>query len=68
MPDKDQLQFGDLLDPDRPPVIVTDIGLSHSCDRAPSALALFCRLVTLRGTTMTSGFSLAFRAMVRDVG
>ncbi len=58
-PDQPQLRLRDLLAPDQPDVWVTDLGLSDSF-RAGGWLALFCRLLTVRDITMTSGFSFGF--------
>ena len=43
-----------------PEVPLTDIGLSDSMYRMRARLALFCRLVVVRGISMTSGFSFGF--------
>jgi hypothetical protein len=59
-PGEHQVRLRDLLEPDRPEVLLTDIGLSDSMDRMRARLALFCRLVVVRGITMTSGFSFGF--------
>ena len=58
-PDQPELRLRDLLAPDQPDVWVTDLGLSDSF-RAGGWLALFCRLLTVRDITMTSGFSFGF--------
>ncbi len=55
-----QLRLRDLLEPDRPEAVLTDIGLSDSVRRMGLQLALFCRLVVVHGITMTSGFSFGF--------
>ena len=60
LPGEQQVRLRDLLDPDRPEVLLTDIGLSESMHRLRLRLALFCRLVVVRGITMTSGFSFGF--------
>ncbi len=59
-PAEPRLRLRDLLDPDRPDVWITDLGLSDSMRRFRGTLALFCRLITVRGITMTSGFSFGF--------
>src|SRR6266446_6190960 len=56
-----QVLLRDLLEPHRQEVPLTDIGLSSSLVRMSAPLALFCRPVTVRGITMTSGFSFGFR-------
>ncbi len=61
MPREHQIRLRDLLDPDRPAMLLTDMGLSDSMHRLGSRLALFCRLVVVRGITMTSGFSFGFQ-------
>ncbi len=55
-----QLRLRDLLEPDQPETLLTDIGLSDSLRRLELQLALFCRLAVVRGITMTSGFSFGF--------
>ena len=57
-----QIWLRDLLDPGQPEVVLTDMGFSDSMRRAGIALALFTRLVTVRGITMTGGFSFGFEA------
>ena len=59
MPWEQQIRLRDLLAPDRTEVLLTDMGLSDSMERL-APLALFCRLVAVRGITMTSGFSFGF--------
>lgn len=61
-PDRPQLRLRDLLAPDQPDAWVTDIGLSDSLRDAGLKLAIFCRLITVRDITMTSGFSFIFPA------
>jgi hypothetical protein len=59
-PAEPRLRLRDLLEPDRPDVWLTDLGLSDSMRRFRAKLALFCRLITVRDITMTSGFSFGF--------
>lgn len=59
-PAEPRMRLRDLLEPDRPDVWLTDIGLSDSMRRYRAKLALYCRLLTVRSTTMTSGFSFGF--------
>jgi hypothetical protein len=59
-PAEPRLRLRDLLEPDRPDVWLTDLGLSDSMRRFRAKLALFCRLITVQGITMTSGFSFGF--------
>jgi hypothetical protein len=61
LPGEHQVRLRDLLEPDRSDVLLTDLGLSESLARIGVRLALYCRLVTLRGIAMTSGFSFGFR-------
>jgi hypothetical protein len=61
-PTEPQLRLRDLLEPDRPEVSLTDLGLSDSFRRFGFGLALFCRTVTVRDITMTTGFSFAFES------
>lgn len=61
LPGEHQVRLRDLLEPDRSDVLLTDLGLSESLARIGARLALYCRLITLRGITMTSGFSFGFR-------
>jgi hypothetical protein len=58
--DEPQLRLRDLLEPDQPETVLTDIGLSDSMRRLGLQVALFCRLAVVRGITMTSGFSFGF--------
>lgn len=60
LPSERQIRLRDLLNRDRPEVLLTDYGLSESAGRIGVRLALFCRLLEVRGITMTSGFSFAF--------
>ena len=60
VPGEHQLRMRDLLEPDQPETVLTDIGLSDSMQRRELQLALFCRRVVVRGITMTSGFSFGF--------
>ncbi len=60
LPREPQIRMRDLLEPDRPEVLLTDLGLSSSLRRLGVGLALFCRLLTVREITMTSGFSFGF--------
>jgi hypothetical protein len=59
-PAEPQLRLRDLLEPDRPDAWLTDLGMSDSMRRFRVKLALFCRLITVRDITMTSGFSFGF--------
>jgi hypothetical protein len=59
-PAEPRLGLRDLLEPDRPDVWLTDLDLSDSMRRLRVKLALFCRLITVRDITMTSGFSFGF--------
>jgi len=56
-----QVHLRNLLEPEAPEVLLTDIGLSDSLHRFRLRLALFCRLVVVRGITMTSGFTFGFQ-------
>jgi hypothetical protein len=60
LPDSHQVRLRDLLEPDRPETLLTDLGLSDSMQRIGTRLALFCRRVEVRGLAMTSGFSFGF--------
>lgn len=60
IPGEHQVRLRDLLEQDRPEVLLTDMGLSDSMYRLRLRLALFCRLVVVRGIAMTSGFSFGF--------
>lgn len=60
LPGSHQVRLRDLLEPDRPETLLTDMGLSDSMQRIGTRLALFCRLVVVRGVAMTSGFSFGF--------
>jgi hypothetical protein len=55
-----QIRLRNLLQPETPDAHLTDMGLSESMYESGVRLALFCRLVTVRGITMTSGFTFAF--------
>ncbi|MCP5519534.1 MAG: hypothetical protein H7A45_20015 [Verrucomicrobiales bacterium] len=55
-----QVELRDLLDPERPVVRLSDIGLSRSLAVLAQRPDFFCRLVTARGITMTTGFSFLF--------
>jgi len=67
LPGERQVRLRDLLNPARPEVLLTDHGLSESMGRLGTRLALFCRVLEIRGVTMTSGFSFAFQP-VRSPG
>ncbi|MCU0772249.1 MAG: hypothetical protein MUE94_10850 [Verrucomicrobia bacterium] len=60
LPREPRIRMRDLLDPDQPEVWLTEMGLSDSMRRLGLRLALFCRLLTVRDITMTSGFSFGF--------
>ena len=60
VPGSHQVRLRDLLEPDRPEMLLTDMGLSDSMQRLGMRLALFCRLLVVRGLAMTSGFSFGF--------
>jgi hypothetical protein len=60
LPASHQVRLRDLLEPDRPETLLTDMGLSDSMQRLGTRLALFCRRVVVRGLAMTSGFSFGF--------
>lgn len=60
-PNEHQVALRDLLEPHQPVVRLTDIGFSQSLSRFNIRLVVFCRLVTVRGITMTSGFSFIFQ-------
>jgi hypothetical protein len=60
LPGSHQVRLRDLLAPDRPETLLTDMGLSDSMERMGQRLALFCRLVVVRDVAMTSGFSFGF--------
>jgi hypothetical protein len=59
-PGEHTIRLRDLLEPGRPEIVLTDIGLSGSMRQIGVHLALFTRLVVVRGITMTSGFSFGF--------
>jgi hypothetical protein len=59
-PGEHTIRLRDLLEPDRPEMVLTDMGLSGSMRRIGVHLALFTRLVVVRGITMTGGFSFGF--------
>jgi hypothetical protein len=61
LPSERQIRLRDLLNPAGPEVLLTDHGLSESADRLGARLGLFCRLLEVRGLTMTSGFAFAFQ-------
>ena len=61
LPDSHQVRLRDLLEPDHPETLLTDMGLSDSMQRTGTRLALFCRRVVVRGVAMTSGFSFGFQ-------
>ncbi len=50
----------DLLTQDGAELWLTDIGLSDSMRRREPKLAMFCRIISVRGISMTSGFSFCF--------
>lgn len=60
-PTKPQLRLRDLLEPDRPDVWLTDISLSDSMRVSGEKIAMYCRLLTVRDITMTSGFNFGFK-------
>lgn len=62
LPGERQIRLRDLLNPDAPQLLLTDYGLSDSVSRLGAGLALFCRLVEVRGVSMTSGFSFGFQS------
>jgi hypothetical protein len=55
-----QIVIRDLLEPERPETPLTDLGMSASRHRSGTSTALYCRVVTIRGINMTSGFSFTF--------
>lgn len=55
-----QVVLEDLLEPDRPPVDLSDIHLSKSFENIGVQLLVFARVVTLREISMTTGFALTF--------
>jgi hypothetical protein len=60
LPESHQIRLYDLLEPDRPETLLTDMGLSDSMQRVGTRLALFCRRLVVRGLAMTTGFSFGF--------
>ncbi|MBI2928529.1 MAG: hypothetical protein HYY24_22905 [Verrucomicrobia bacterium] len=56
-----QIRLRNLLDLETPDALMTDMGRSESMHASGVHLAMFCRLLTVRGVTMTSGFSFVFR-------
>jgi hypothetical protein len=62
LPEQHQVRLRDLLEPQASEILLTDLGLSESLAHSGARLAFYCRLVTLRGITMTSGFSFLFRS------
>ena len=65
--DQHHVRLRDLLDSSREEILLTDIGLSESLSQIRAPMTLFCRLLTLRGINLTSGFNFAFKAE-RDLG
>ena len=61
-PGEHQVRVRDLLDPTRASIDITDINWSESMAGLRTALVVFCRLLTVRGITMTSGFFFTFDA------
>ena len=62
LPDSHQIRLRDLLEPDGPETLLTDMGLSDSMQRIGTRLASFCRRVVVHGLAMTSGFSFGFES------
>ena len=60
LPESHRIRLQDLLEPDRPETLLTDMGLSDSMQRIGTQLALFCRRLVVRGLAMTTGFSFGF--------
>jgi hypothetical protein len=59
-PREHQVRLQNLLEPHAEEVILTDQALSYSVGRFNTRLAMFLRLPTVRGVTMTSGSILGF--------
>lgn len=62
LPSERQVRLRDLLNPAGPEVLLTDYGFSSSADRLGMGLTMFCRLLEIRGVSMTSGFTFGFRS------
>jgi hypothetical protein len=61
LPQTGQVSLRDLLQPERPEILLTDLGWSATQQRRQQASAAFCRVLTIRGITMTNGFLFHFR-------
>lgn len=55
-----QVRLRDLLNPDQPEVLLTDFAMSDSIYRAGTQVAMYSRVVVVRGIAMTSGFNFTF--------
>jgi hypothetical protein len=60
LPDTHQVRLRDLLEPERPEVLLTDIHLSESLQRLRMETLLFLRVVEVGGICMSSGFCFVF--------
>jgi len=60
LPDSHQIRLRDLLEPDRPETLLTDMGLCGTMQRIGVRIAMFSRRLVVRGLAMTSGFSFGF--------
>lgn len=55
-----EVQLQDLLEPERPAVWLTDIGLSETLRRLQAQVCIFLRLVAVRNLHMNSGLNFGF--------
>jgi hypothetical protein len=60
LPESNQVRLLDLLEPERPGVLLTDINLCTSLRSIRIDVLLFLRLLEIQGITMSSGFFFAF--------
>ncbi len=60
LPDSNQIRLCDLLEPERPEALLTDINLCGSLQRLGPDLLLFLRLLEIDRITMSSGFFFGF--------
>jgi hypothetical protein len=62
LPESNQVLISDLLEPERPEILLTDFGLSATLPWNQLPIALFCRIVPVQDVNMTSGFTCNFGA------
>jgi hypothetical protein len=60
LPSSHQVRLRDLLEPNQPEILLTDMGMCESRRRLGTHLGVFCRRLVVRGLSMTSGFSFGF--------